>query len=228
MRHPPVRPKDAATLVLVRRDRPEPQVLMGHRSARHVFMPNTFVFPGGRVDREDGHVRPGTGLRAAVELRLIREATPRRARALAMAAIRETFEETGLILGRPVNGVDMERLPATWRPFYATGTEPALDRLDYVFRAITPPRNVRRFHVRFFIADYRDAMGELGGSGELVDLQWIPIDQALAMPNTPSVTAHVLEEVARLLRETEPTALPSAHRVPFFRRIHGRDILSHE
>ena len=226
MKKPAIKPKDAATLVLVRRDRPQPQVLMGHRSTRHVFMPNTFVFPGGRVDREDGQVQPGTELRSEVELRLTRQATPRRARALALAAVRETFEETGLILGRPANGVDMARIPETWRPFYATGIEPALDLLDYVFRAITPPRNVRRYHVRFFIADYRHVEGELGGSGELVDLQWIPIDDALAMPNTPSVTAHVLEEVARLLRDTEPTELPAAHRVPFFRRVYGKDILS--
>ena len=52
-KHSP-RPKDAATLILIRRDAAQPRVLMGKRSARHAFMPDKYVFPGGRVDPEDG------------------------------------------------------------------------------------------------------------------------------------------------------------------------------
>ena len=191
-----MRPRDAATLILYRREAGEVEVLMGRRSARHVFMPNTFVCPGGRVDPEDGRVAPLADLRKPVLERLQRNATPRRSRALGLAAIREAFEETGLAVGAPHGGqADMDRVPASWRPFYETGLAPRLDVLDYVFRAITPRGDVRRFHARFFLADARHAQGTLGGSGELQDLQWIAIDRAVAMPATPGVTARALEEV---------------------------------
>ena len=223
-----LRPRDAATLILVRRDRPEPEILMGHRSSRHVFMPNTFVFPGGRVDLEDARVPVATALRPAVAHRLGMHATPTRSRALALAAVREAFEETGLMIGRPITGVDPTKVPASWQPFFEHGLAPALDVLDYVFRAITPPGDVRRFHARFFIADARHVHGEVKGSGELVDLQWIPIDRAMAMPNTPGITAHVLQEVRHLLANTDPMELPQAHRVPLFRALHGRSLVVYD
>ncbi len=195
-REKPMRPRDAATLILMRRRDGEIEVLMGRRSPRHAFMPNTFVFPGGRVDPEDAAIAPLSDLRPPVLERLKRNASARRSRALALAAIREAFEETGLALGVPHGGrVDIERLPASWRPFYLTGLAPSLDQLDYVFRAITPRGDVRRFHARFFLADERHAAGALGGSGELQDLQWIAIDRAVAMPETPGVTARALAEV---------------------------------
>ena len=101
-----VRPRDASTLIIVRRDGSAPRVLMGQRHADHKFMPNKFVFPGGRVDPADSRIVPIVDLRAAVARRLMARMrgtpTERRARALAMAAIRETFEETGLVIGRPV------------------------------------------------------------------------------------------------------------------------------
>src|SRR3546814_3707989 len=78
------------------------EVLMSERIAAHVFVPENYVFPGGRVDRSDAFVQPATPLRPDVLERLSRSATPRRALALAMAAVRETFEETGLVVGRPV------------------------------------------------------------------------------------------------------------------------------
>ena len=223
-----LRPRDAATLILVRRDGAEPEILMGHRSARHVFMPNTFVFPGGRVDLEDAHVPVAAPLRPAVAHRLAKNATPSRARALALAAVREAFEETGLLIGRPANGIDPSRVPASWRPFFAHGVAPALDVLDYVFRAITPPGDVRRFHARFFIADARHVQGEVTGSGELLDLQWIPIDRAMSMPNTPGITGRVLREVRHLLAHTDPMELPAAHRVPVYRALYGKEHMSYD
>lgn len=79
----PVRPVDAASLVLLRREGGSVSVLMGQRSARHRFMPRALVFPGGRLDAEDhgaGAAAPEGGLAAA----------------FATAALRETEEETGL------------------------------------------------------------------------------------------------------------------------------------
>ena len=210
-----MRPRDAATLILYRRKAEEIEVLMGRRSPRHAFMPNTFVFPGGRVDPEDGRVAPLADLRALVLERLQRNATARRARALGLAAIREAFEETGLAVGSPHDGAaDMDRIPASWRPFFETGLAPRLDVLDYVFRAITPRGDVRRFHARFFLADSRHARGRLGGSGELQDLQWIAIDRAIATPATPGVTARALEEVRS--RMTGALASEPAPPVPLY------------
>ena len=224
-----LRPRDAATLIVVDRGEGTPRVLMGHRSARHVFMPNTFVFPGGRVDREDGRVEPGVDLRQEVVARLMRAASRTRARALALAAIREAFEETGFVVGTPLEREpDWERLPESWHAFFRLGIAPRLDCLDYVFRAITPPGDVRRFNARFFIVDRRFVSGELGGTGELVDLQWLPIDAAIRTHNTPGITKYVLREVARLLSHTDPMRLPEAHTVPVFRARHGQTVLEED
>jgi len=227
-------PRDAATLIVVDRSsdaeaRREPRILMGHRSGRHVFMPNTFVFPGGRLDAEDAGVPVAGDLREPVLERLTRKASRRKARALACTAIRETFEETGLMVGAPHNGgYDPAKLAGDWQAVFATGLMPRLDCLDYVARAVTPPNNVRRFNARFFIVDRRNTCGELGGSGELVDLQWIPIADALAMPNTPDPTSIALREVRRLLADGNPWDLPSGHAVPVYLARYGRDVLEYD
>src|SRR3546814_15717428 len=81
-----LRPRDAATLIIVRRGKNGGEVLMGERSSAHVFVPENYVFPGGRVDRSDAFVQPATPLRQDVLELMSRSATPRRARAMAMAA----------------------------------------------------------------------------------------------------------------------------------------------
>ena len=87
-----VRPRDAATLIIVRQDGSQPRVLMGRRAASHKFMPNKFVFPGGRVDVGDGRLRPPRDLHPAVMDRLRMDRSESRARGLALAAIGETYE----------------------------------------------------------------------------------------------------------------------------------------
>lgn len=220
------KPIDAATVVIVRRDHAKPEVLMGHRSAQHKFMPNTFVFPGGRVDPDD-HTPPVAGDLSAEtmhRLRRRRRVSFRRARALGLAAIRETFEETGLILGRPLDEpVALAALAPDWRPFFEAGFAPALDALDYIYRAVTPPNNFRRFDARFFIIDAALAQGEIGGSGELVDLQWIPIEDAMQMPRTPSPTRGALETALTLVRENHPLPQPSDTPVPALITRYGRE-----
>ena len=98
-----LRPRDAATLILVdRREHRPALVLMGKRHAGHRFMPGKFVFPGGRVEPEDRRMAAAGALDPAVEEKLnarVRRPSPGFARALALAAIRETFEETGLAIG---------------------------------------------------------------------------------------------------------------------------------
>ena len=98
-----LRPRDAATLILVERsERGAARVLMGKRHAGHRFMPGKFVFPGGRVEPEDRRMAAAGALDPHVEEKLnarVRRPSPGFARALALAAIRETFEETGLAIG---------------------------------------------------------------------------------------------------------------------------------
>ena len=91
-------------------------------------MPDVWVFPGGRVDPSDAHSPVHSELSPAVAAKLESRWSPARARALAVAAVRETFEETGLAFGELVDGQ----------------LHPSLDRLDYLARAITPTMTATR------------------------------------------------------------------------------------
>jgi 8-oxo-dGTP pyrophosphatase MutT (NUDIX family) len=217
-----VRPKDAATLILFRRGADGPRILMGQRHGGHVFMPNKFVFPGGRVDPADGRIPPLTELRREVEEKVARGCGPARARALAMAAIRETFEETGLLVGEPTPSPPRSRSPS-WRRLLAHGIVPSLEVLDFVARAITPPGAPRRFDARFFMADaahvHGDAHDELEGSGELLDLRWIPLEEAQHL-DLPAITELVVDEISRRIAEPDPSAVP----VPFVHFRGGRNV----
>src|SRR6266850_2121400 len=97
--HPNLKPRDAATLILVDRSGSTPKVLLGRRHAGLKFMAGKFVFPGGRMEPGDRLMPVASGLDPFAEARLMRRVTrpsAHKARALALAAIRETFEETGL------------------------------------------------------------------------------------------------------------------------------------
>lgn len=196
-----VRPRDAATLIIVRRDGAQPRILMGQRSATHKFMPNKFVFPGGKVDVGDGRLCPPHDLHPAVMSRLTRGCSPTRARALAMAAIRETYEETGLILGEPDTPTLRTRSDA-WRQFLRFDINPRLDSLHYIARAITPPYRNKRFDARFFMAEADLIQGDVHeapeGSGELLGIHWVTLEDARAL-ELPNITRMVLAEVERRL-----------------------------
>jgi 8-oxo-dGTP pyrophosphatase MutT (NUDIX family) len=213
---PAARPRDAATLILYRQSRHSTEILMGERHGGHSFMPNRYVFPGGRVDPEDWRVRVAAELREPVAARLRKAATPARARALAAAAVRETFEETGLLVARPDPdpGADV---PANWHEFFATGFAPALDVLDYVVRAVTPPFRPKRFNARFFAANAEHAHGTIKGSGELLDLRWIPVAEALQL-ELPRITGIVLEQIASLIDRRPDEDRP----VKVYRQLHGK------
>ena len=221
-----VRPRDAASLVLVRREGGELRVLMGQRIKQHRFMPESYVFPGGRVDPRDGGVDFGVPLKPYVATKLAKAATPRRAMALALAAIRETYEETGLMVGTPLNGGAPKRVPEEWQPFVAAGMVPALDALHYIARAITPPFRPQRFHARFFMVDGNLARGELGGSGELEFLRWLPIEDGLTLP-IPAITSRVLKEVDRLM--ADPAVLDDPERpVTAYRTLNRKHQYFHD
>jgi 8-oxo-dGTP pyrophosphatase MutT (NUDIX family) len=224
MKHPAIRPKDAATLALIRRDGVRAAVLMGQRGREQVFMPERYVFPGGGVETCDRYVHPAGELRDDVAQRLSRSCTPTRARALAAAAIRETFEETGIMLAAPSEPPGGKVQPE-WRGFHDRGLAPALDKLDYIYRAVTPPGSPRRFNARFFLAFAEDAHGEIASNGELHDIGWVPIAEALKMP-IPHITGVVLREIDRLLRDSAPR--DNVNATPYFHRVGKKYVLKLE
>jgi 8-oxo-dGTP pyrophosphatase MutT (NUDIX family) len=210
----PVRPRHAASLVLVRRSAAGTEVLMGRRPAKAVF-PEAYVFPGGRVDPSDSGVAPSGPLAPSVleELRTHGGCTPELARALATAAIRETFEETGLLLAAPGDpGIPH----GSWAAFKAQGIAPAHDRLRFLGRAITPTSAPVRFHARFFVADGDTVRGTVVGNGELSNLRWYRLDDARQLPSI-DVTQFVLAEIAANERGEVRTA-------PFFRYRRNRPL----
>ncbi|WP_439814742.1 NUDIX hydrolase [Zavarzinia sp. CC-PAN008] len=193
----PVRPRHAASLLLVDRSGPEPKVLMGRRAPRNKFAPDIFVFPGGKLDPADRAMTPGTPLRPDVAQRLGPMGT-----ALALAAVRETFEETGLLIGvaAPAHPVPSP----SWAAFTASGLAPALDGIDILARAITPTDSPMRFHARFLVADSANVQGSLGDSHELLDLGFRTIDESLRLP-VWDVTEFMLAELRSYLNSGSST-----------------------
>ena len=220
-----LRPKDAASLVLIRYSGIHPEVLLGQRHASHAFMPNSYVFPGGRVDANDSRVRPATSLGLEVAQRLGKSCGPARARAISVAAIRETYEETGLMLARPMPNNRPTSKNDAWVDFCNLGLGPALNRLDYVCRAITPPGRSRRFHARFFMADAAFLQGDIKSSGELLDIKWVALTDAIAMP-IPSITRHVIKEVMNLIEQ--PPVSGEKRTIPVYQQRYGQDIYHRE
>ena len=222
--HPYYRPKDAATLILVDRSGPIPKVLVGKRHDKVVFMPGKFVFPGGRVDKADNRVPVAASITKELEENLLKgspKINAARAKSLAVAAIREACEETGLCLGRKSeNGAP--KLDGAWKPFAEAGLLPDPSGLFLIARAITPPGRIKRFDTRFFTADASAITHRVEGvihpDAELVELVWVEIgSQPLA--DLHPMTRNVLGELERRL-STGP--LHHDAPVPFFHFYGGK------
>jgi 8-oxo-dGTP pyrophosphatase MutT (NUDIX family) len=214
---PDSEPRDAATLMLIDRSGSEPKVLLGRRHAGHKFMPGKFVFPGGRIEALDAKMSAVSELHPDTQKKLNeRVATPSTAyaRGFALAAVRETAEETGLLLG-----VKRDQPPQTpgeiWAEFAKARVHPDLGNIHFIARAITPPRRPRRFDTRFFTADasaIADKIeGVVGQESELVELTWVPIEQATHL-DMPTITGIVLEELLARVDAGMAHSLP----VPFY------------
>lgn len=186
-----MKPKDASTLMLIDRDRERPTVLMGKRSSKHVFMPNVFVFPGGRKDSDDWRVKSNSPLKNEVVSKLMERTHSRFSRAtahsLAIAAARELYEETSIHLSS--NGDLFDLSP-----------------LRFVARAITPLGHNRRYDTRFF-ACFCDEIpvdiSSLKDSDELSELQWVDIQTPETFDFAP-ITTHILEYLKSTLQD-DPT-----------------------
>jgi len=201
---------------------------MGRRHEGHKFMPGLFVFPGGRVDPADGSMEASSELHPIIEKKIVdhlrRRPSKRRARALALASLRETYEEAGLLLGED-GQLDTKSNHPDWAAFAKHGVVPTLDSLRLVARAITPPGRTRRFDAWFFATQAKHIAQRLPEgqwpSGELQDLHWLTIDDAMKL-ELPVITVTVLEELRKRL-ETDPTLEPSTD-LPFF-HLKGKTFL---
>lgn len=223
--HPNVRPSDSASIIIVDRRAGVPHVLMGRRSAKHVFYPGAFVFPGGRVDPHDGRAPLAADLVPHARSKLLAQMRGRssdhRARAIALAGIREAFEEAGILIGRP--GKPPRSAPKDWDQFLAHGLLPDLSSLAFIMRAITPPRRPRRFDNRFFAVE-AEAIGlELPAdqrpTDELGELVWLPIDEARSL-KIPTVTQVALNELEDRL--AAPGGLAADVPVPYYHFVKRR------
>lgn len=202
-RTPVLRPRDAATLILVDRTQALPRVLLGRRRPDMKFMPGKYVFPGGRVDKADRTVASSSELahREAAKLMVDMKggANPAKARALALAAVRETYEEAGIIIGAPLGGHSAPADPS-WRRFFEQGFVPSLAPLTFFARAITPPGRPRRFDTRFFCVEATAIVHQgTPPDDELSDLVWMAIEEARSL-DLPPITRVILEDLGDRLR----------------------------
>lgn len=204
--------RHAATIIVLRDRRTEPRILMGQRGAAAAFMPNKFVFPGGAVDPDDAHVPLAAPLPTLCSARLADSSEGITPHALCAAAIRELWEETGLILGHLT---DWQTPPPDWVTFARRGFIPDAQSLQFVFRAITPPGRPRRFDARFFLVDADAISSDLddfsAASDELSHLQWVSLAQARQF-DMPFITEVVLAEIEARVTDTAP---PKS--IPFFK-----------
>jgi 8-oxo-dGTP pyrophosphatase MutT (NUDIX family) len=215
--NPNLRPVDAATLILVDTAEKPPRILMGKRNPNLKFMPGKFVFPGGRVDPGDRNMLSSGALSPRTEFKLMQAATrmtPQRCRALAMAAIRETFEETGLMIGSADYGKPERSPGGIWQEFANEGLFPTPDALLFHARAITPPRRPRRFDTRFFIAP-RSAIGgqvqrKIGPDAELTELVWVSLDDAQRL-DLPVITQVIISDLAERIQFGLEKDMPVPH-----------------
>jgi len=222
--------RDAATLIVLRDAQTAPRVLMGQRGSAATFMPNKFVFPGGAVDAGDAQIALTAPIAEPCRSRLSDQADlppP----ALVSAAIRELWEEAGLILGTPGNWP--RPVPPDWQSYAASGHRPSGNGLHFVFRAITPPGAPRRFDARFFLIDADALAGDpddfSAATDELSHLQWVPLDRARGF-DLPFITEVVLAEVTALLPDIRPPdSVPffnNTDEASLFQRLAGRSPLT--
>jgi len=176
---------------------------MGRRHAAARFQPGVYVFPGGMIERADYRAKPVSELDPAITGKLAVAGAHSRARALAMAAIRETFEETGLLAAS--DGDIGHSDDPSWGQFRSRGVAPDLRHLAYLGRAITPAHQPIRFHARFFFIDATHVDGEIAPSEELEDLQWVPAAETAAL-DMMKITQFMLDTLERRLSGELATA----------------------
>jgi 8-oxo-dGTP pyrophosphatase MutT (NUDIX family) len=217
-----MRPRDAATLVIIDQSTGETRLLMGRRRHDQVFLPSKYVFPGGAVERADRFapcadaLRPSEAAKLVIAMRGV--PSPSRARALALAAARETFEETGLLIGERGSSACGPSQGA-WSRFLAQGVVPKIGAMTYFARAITPPGRPRRYDTRFFCLDASAIAHRIEAvDGELSALDWFTFNDIRAL-DLPGITRVVVEDLWDRLEAGLPG--PDCAPVPFYFQRNG-------
>ena len=180
--HPNLKPRDAATLILVDRSGAAPKVLLGKRHAGLKFMAGKFVFPGGRMEPGDRKMPVASDLDPHAGRAADARRAPPEPRQGARAGARG--DPRDLRGDRPA-ARQARRRPcrrcrrARGRLSPTPRSCPISRELHFIVRAITPPRRPRRFDARFFAADASAIAhridGKVGPDSELVELVWLPI-----------------------------------------------------
>lgn len=210
------RPKIAATVVLTIGDRQNPKILMGQRSSRHDFMPSVYVFPGGRVDRIDSFAPYAGDLSARTERILEAAVSPRKARAITLCCIRETYEETGLMIGAEAKSQVRNMKNPTYDLFRKSGRLPDISEMEVFGRAITPPHRHKRFDAWFFHRHLGDvAPPDVNDSRELQNVGWFTFD-AIETLELQRATTMMVEVFKNYVRRPEPEP-----KIFFSRARHG-------
>ncbi len=208
--------RDAAALIVIDPVNPvAPRFLLGKRHKNQIFLPDMYVFPGGRVERDDGRMNVFGTLGDNDEdalLRKMKRPSHSRTRALALAAVRECAEETGLYIGTKELGAP-EKVPPLWKPFQEQGIYPTLDNLHYIARAVTPPNRVRRYDTRFFATTTEQIAfkkrGIAGKDSELTKLIWVTLEETCDLEML-EISRHIIRDAhARFMSGLErPAAIP--------------------
>ena len=197
------KPRVASTLVLSCGTGNALKILMGQRSSRHDFMPSVYVFPGGRVDRADSYAKYTGELSPRTERILEAAYTPRRARAVALASVRETWEETGLMLGS--DAPQSRNLNhASYDAFREAGKLPNLSGIEVFGRAVTPPHRHKRFDAWFFVKNLGDTPPpKTCDSSELQNVGWFTFEEIETL-ETQRATDMMLQVLERYLKSDRP------------------------
>ncbi len=153
-------------------------------------------------------------------MRQVKRPSLAKAAAYALAAVRETHEETGIMLGVP-SDKPIHAPSESWEPFAKAGIVPDLSKIHFIARAITPPKRPLRFDSRFFAAEVtaiaRRDDGFVGPDKELVELVWMPITEASRL-DMPGITAVALEE----LQDRIASGMSFDHPAPLYRMLHRK------
>jgi 8-oxo-dGTP pyrophosphatase MutT (NUDIX family) len=240
---PPATPRDAATVMLLRSAPTGLEVYMLRRQESMAFAPGAYVFPGGSVDARDADEEVAWAGPDAAEWGRIFAAPPSLARALVCAAVRETFEESGVLLaGESAQSVVADTTSTDWEADRmalldrSVSLAELLARRGLVLRSdllrpwarwITPVVEPRRFDTRFFAAALPVGQRTRDVGGEAAEVAWVRPADALAASRRGEIrlfppTAVTLSELADCGELN--TALTGPRRVaPIIPEVHERE-----
>lgn len=179
------KPRDAATVVLLRDGLRGLETFLVRRHGNAAFMGGAHVFPGGKLDLADLDASlPVSGLDARGAAESLDEPEDEaRARGLFVAAIRETFEEAGVLFDDGSGAAPRVFGAEDRRAFHTCvrrlGTSLRLDALVPYARWITPPIEQRRFDARFFLAAIPHGQTAQHDGDETTESAWLPVGEAV-------------------------------------------------